>query len=102
MAITRRSSKQRCLVTGGSGFLGRHLVQQLADSGKYDVTVFDIRKPEEGAREDVTYIVGDLRKQEEVDKACAGGPARLTWLCCARPGLAASGCFWPGCALWVF
>jgi sterol-4alpha-carboxylate 3-dehydrogenase (decarboxylating) len=85
MAVTRRGSKQRCLVTGGSGFLGRHLVEQLADSGKYDVTVFDIRKPAEGARDDVTYIIGDLRKQEEVDKACAGGAAPLPHPASPRP-----------------
>ena len=31
-------------MTGGAGFLGQHLVQQLIDSGNWDVTVFDIRE----------------------------------------------------------
>lgn len=33
-----------CLVVGGSGFLGRHLVRELKERGAQDVTVFDIRK----------------------------------------------------------
>ena len=70
MVSTRSQSQtQRCLVTGGSGFLGRHLVQQLLDSGKYDVTVFDIREYGDSR---VQCIVGDLRITDDVDKACAG------------------------------
>lgn len=78
----RRGGKLRCLVTGGSGFLGRHLVAQLAASGQYDVTVFDIRAVEDGsAPEGVVYAVGDLRSAEEVDRACAGAVPRLQHLC---------------------
>lgn len=74
MVVTRSSGKQRALVTGGCGFVGRHLTQQLAASGKYDVAVFDIRQPEAGSGVDgVEYVVGDLRKREDLDKACAGG-----------------------------
>jgi nucleoside-diphosphate-sugar epimerase len=49
--------KTNALVTGGSGFLGQHLVQQLVDSGKWDVTVFDIRDAKvAGAK----TIIGEL------------------------------------------
>lgn len=120
--------KRRCLVTGGSGFVGRHLVEQvgcgmhlqtaavlwrdghvrhwsaaavavmlpllltctpghhllphpplhplhhpmpqLLDSGRWDVTVFDIRAVEGESRAE--YIVGDLRDAAQVAAACKG------------------------------
>ena len=67
--VATRSQKQNCLVTGGSGFLGRHLVSQLVETGKCSVTVFDIRDFGDSR---VKCIVGDLRKLEDVTKACAG------------------------------
>lgn len=67
--VATRSQKQSCLVTGGSGFLGRHLVSQLLETGKCNVTVFDIRSFGDSR---VKCIVGDLRKLEDVTKACAG------------------------------
>lgn len=50
-------SSKRCAVIGGSGFLGRHLVEKLLDRG-YSVSVFDIRQSYE--LPGVTFYQGDL------------------------------------------
>lgn len=55
MCVTQ--SNKRCAVVGGSGFLGRHLVEKLLDRG-YSVSVFDIRQSYE--LPGVTFHQGDL------------------------------------------
>ncbi|PDW04403.1 NAD-dependent epimerase/dehydratase family protein [Candidatus Viridilinea mediisalina] len=57
-----------CLVIGGSGFVGQHLVQQLLAAG-YTVRVFD-RQPLYALP--VEFILGDLRDRSAVQRACAG------------------------------
>lgn len=69
MVATRRATKQRALVTGGAGFLGRHLIQQLLDSGKYEVTCFDLQRV---SIDGCTCVAGDLSKAADVDAAVAG------------------------------
>uniref|UniRef100_A0A1A8HW43 Sterol-4-alpha-carboxylate 3-dehydrogenase, decarboxylating n=1 Tax=Nothobranchius kuhntae TaxID=321403 RepID=A0A1A8HW43_NOTKU len=57
MATRVRPNSKRCVVIGGSGFLGRHLVERLLDRG-YSVSVFDIRQSYE--LPGVTFLQGDL------------------------------------------
>ena len=53
------------LVTGGSGFIGSHIVDKLIDNNLH-VKVFDIRKPH---REGVEFIRGNIVSLEELKTA---------------------------------
>ncbi|KAL2077822.1 hypothetical protein ACEWY4_027326 [Coilia grayii] len=57
MTTRIRPSSKRCAVIGGSGFLGRHLVENLLERG-YTVTVFDIQRRYE--LPGVVFHEGDL------------------------------------------
>lgn len=56
----------RVLVTGGSGFIGSHLVNKLVDHG-HDVCIFDKFKPH---RESVEWFKGDILNEKDVLEAC--------------------------------
>lgn len=66
---TSAASGRRVLVTGGSGFVGRHLVSVLLDDG-YDVTVVDRRPcPEAG----LVNVTGDLCDERLRDHVVSSG-----------------------------
>ena len=57
--------KKNVLVTGGSGFIGSHVVDALVKK-KYKVTVFDINRPK---RKDVKFIKGNILNKSIVTSA---------------------------------
>ncbi len=59
-----------CLVTGGAGYLGRNLVQELLRRG-LKVRVFD-RAPISYAHENLDFLQGDVTRPEDAQKACQG------------------------------
>ena len=62
----------RCVVTGGSGFVGQRLVEMLVERGAERVVSFDIAPTPRDALDDprVVYQRGDLTKLDDVLKAC--------------------------------
>lgn len=66
------NSPKRCMVTGGSGFVGQRLVEMLVERGATKVVSFDIAEKPKGALESakVEYIKGDLTDKQSVMNAC--------------------------------
>jgi dTDP-L-rhamnose 4-epimerase len=60
------------LVTGGTGFIGSHIVQQLLDDG-HRVRVLDAREGHASAwLDDVELVIGDVRDRELLDRCLQG------------------------------
>lgn len=72
------------LVTGGSGFIGHHLVRLLRKRGER-VRVFDLRRPESCDEAGLEFLPGDIADAEAVERAMAG--AERVFHLAANPNL---------------
>lgn len=71
--VTQLPQKKVAVVTGGRGFVGRSVVNELLKSAKFDeIRVFDIGNPTPGDDPNVTWVKGDLLKMDEVLKVMEG------------------------------
>jgi UDP-glucose 4-epimerase len=61
----------KCLVTGGSGFIGSFVVEELAKEG-HDVVIYDVAKPEFDLPDNVEYFDGDTRYMSTLMAAMKG------------------------------
>ena len=67
---SRCPSCSKVVVFGGSGFLGSHVADTLADAG-YDVTVYDL-KYSKYLRASQNIVVGDILDSDKVVKTVEG------------------------------
>jgi UDP-glucose 4-epimerase len=56
------------LITGGCGYLGRHLISSLSKYSSNRITVIDINKIDESLNSAHSYIQADIRNSNEVEK----------------------------------
>ena len=62
-------NNKKCLVTGGSGFVGTHLSKRLLSMG-HDVRIMDISEPEKSISDQVEFLKTDIRDKDQVKKGC--------------------------------
>ena len=67
-----RKAQPLTLVTGGTGFLGRHLVQQLVEAGERNLRVFSTSAPAWLAEAGVEVVTGSITEAGDVARAVEG------------------------------
>jgi len=72
MAKTKALAKaeKRILITGGTGFLGEHIVRQFLDAGEKNLKVMASRVPEWMKDAGVKAVEGSVANRDDVAKAC--------------------------------
>ena len=72
MAKTKALAKteKEILVTGGTGFLGTHIVRQMLDAGEKNLRVMASRVPEWMRDAGVKAVEGSVTDRDDVAKAC--------------------------------
>lgn len=56
---------QHVLITGGSGFIGSHIVEKFAEQNS-KVTIFDLQEPQYDLGEKATFVKGNIFDQESL------------------------------------
>jgi UDP-glucose 4-epimerase len=79
--------KQRVLVTGGSGFVGSHIVKKFSENGN-EVTVFDIIEPRYELNKNISFIKGDIFNIESVKKVVGNNDVIVHLIGLADSGVA--------------
>src|ERR1041384_1640039 len=72
MAKSRALSKteKKILITGGTGFLGTHIVQQMLDAGEKNLRVMASRVPEWMTDAGIEPLEGSVTCRDDVARAC--------------------------------
>ena len=72
MAKTKALAKteKRILITGGTGFLGAHIVRQFLDAGEKNLKVMASRVPEWMKDAGVKAVEGSVTSRDDVARAC--------------------------------
>lgn len=69
LPVDRNGVGPVCLVTGGNGYIGKHLIRRLLELG-CEVRALDLAPFEGDPR--VRSIVGDVRRMSDIEPACQG------------------------------